>query len=239
MTELNSFNIDQWLFDYFEGNLSPLQEQKVEMFIFEHPDYEVDMDTWSNASVASSVDYYPGAEKLKRKRAGFIFWMRSSAALLLLLIFVGAYFLIQQTNRNVEQQYATNENNLFLQTINNLAIANSQNKNTFPQNNNSLYASSVGVSSNTNPSAQKNFTNQNLIAQNTKNKYTKPVFLAHQSTNQSLSNSSSNGWRNTEKLTTTTSKSSLGNSKKEFPKDILTMDASLVEPPIQVKTPIK
>ena len=231
MTDLSSSNIDQWLFDYFEGNLSPLQEQKVEMFLFEHPDYEVDMDAWSNASASSSIDSYPDAEKLKRKRAGFIFWMRSAAALLLVLILVGAYFLIQPMNNSDENQVSAN--NLFLQTINNLAIASTERNNTFLQNNN-LYANSAGVSSKNNLSAQNNSTNQNHTTQNIQNKHTKPVLLAHQSTNQSLSNSS-NGWRNTEKLTTATSKSSLENPENGFSKDVLMIDASLVEPPIQVK----
>lgn len=226
MTELNSSNIDQWLFDYFEGNLSPLQEQNVEMFLFAHPDYEVDMDAWSNASASSSVDYYPGAEKLKRKRAGFIFWMRSAAAFLLLLILVGAYFLIQPMNKNGADQVSSD--NLFLRTINNLALASSERNNTFLQNK-TLYTNSAGVSSNINSS------NQNYTSQNIQNKHTKPVLLANQSTNQSLSNLPSYGWRNTEKLTTTTSKSSLGNSENGSPKDVLTIDASLVEPPIQVK----
>jgi anti-sigma factor RsiW len=44
-------NIDRWLFDYTEGNLSAEQEQQLELFLMNHPDLEVDMDAWEMSKV--------------------------------------------------------------------------------------------------------------------------------------------------------------------------------------------
>ena len=42
-------NIDRWLFEYAEGNLSPHQVEQLEHFVFLHPELEVELDAWKDA----------------------------------------------------------------------------------------------------------------------------------------------------------------------------------------------
>ena len=39
-------NIDQWLFDRIEGNLSLEQEQELSLFLLLNPTYDIDLDAW-------------------------------------------------------------------------------------------------------------------------------------------------------------------------------------------------
>src|SRR5690554_7036564 len=44
-------NIDQWLFEYTEGNLSPVQESQLMDFISLHPELMSELKTWQQAKV--------------------------------------------------------------------------------------------------------------------------------------------------------------------------------------------
>lgn len=60
-------NIDRWLFEYVEGNLTPTQEEQLEVFIQENPEFELDLDSWNGARV-EHVDYlFPNQEELFRE----------------------------------------------------------------------------------------------------------------------------------------------------------------------------
>lgn len=61
-------NIDKWMFELHEGNLTPVQEKMLMDFIAIHPEYSVDLDAWKNAGIkAESIEYNPQA-LLKNKR---------------------------------------------------------------------------------------------------------------------------------------------------------------------------
>lgn len=82
-------NIDMWLFELAEGNLSPEQVDQLELFLLNHPELDVDRDVWEMAKVEKQEVAYPDASSLQRKRrpvTAFAF-----AGLLLLLIGSGAY----------------------------------------------------------------------------------------------------------------------------------------------------
>ena len=49
----NRENIDRWLFDWTEGNLSPSQEMQLEEFLIKNPDLSIDADAWDAATVSS------------------------------------------------------------------------------------------------------------------------------------------------------------------------------------------
>ena len=49
-------NIDRWLFDYFEGNLSASQVQALELFILENPELEIDLEAWEAIRIEDDVD---------------------------------------------------------------------------------------------------------------------------------------------------------------------------------------
>ena len=53
----NYDNIDRWLFDYIEGNLSSEQESLLENYILNHPELEVDLDMWKMSNIKTSESF--------------------------------------------------------------------------------------------------------------------------------------------------------------------------------------
>jgi type IX secretion system PorP/SprF family membrane protein len=81
-------NIDMWLFELAEGNLSPEQVEQLEMFLLNNPELDVDRDVWEMAKVEKAPVAYPDVASLERKRrpvAAFAF-----AGLFLFLIGTGS-----------------------------------------------------------------------------------------------------------------------------------------------------
>ena len=60
-------NIDRWLFEYVEGNLSHEQEKQLEVFLLQHPEFDLDLDSWQMARVDPEVYEFPNQELLYRK----------------------------------------------------------------------------------------------------------------------------------------------------------------------------
>jgi hypothetical protein len=101
MTFPNRTNIDQWLFDYFEGNLSSEQEALLEEFLLEHPEYDADLEAMGESRASSGVDFFPGAEALKREPVWRGIYTQWAAAIALLIGITGSIlwlnFLVQPT----------------------------------------------------------------------------------------------------------------------------------------------
>lgn len=53
MKSPNPSNIDQWLFHYFEGDLSPEDETLLEGFLLEHPQFDQQFETWGAARMSA------------------------------------------------------------------------------------------------------------------------------------------------------------------------------------------
>ena len=89
-------NIDRWLFDYTEGNLSAEQELQLEQFLMNHPDLEMDLDAWEVSKVDVAPIPFKNKSALYKKRS----YKPTFALLGLLLLFVSglAYY---QTSRNI------------------------------------------------------------------------------------------------------------------------------------------
>jgi hypothetical protein len=87
-------NIDRWLFDYTEGNLSAEQEQQLEQFLMNHPDLELDMDAWEMAKVDAAPMVFDQKELLHKKRS-----YKPALALLSLLILFTTGISIFYTNQ--------------------------------------------------------------------------------------------------------------------------------------------
>jgi hypothetical protein len=90
-------NIDRWLFDYTEGNLSAEQEQQLELFLMNHPDLEVDMDAWEMSKVDVSPMVFEHKELLYKKRS-----YKPALALLSLLILFTTGISLFYTNQQQE-----------------------------------------------------------------------------------------------------------------------------------------
>lgn len=89
-------NIDRWLFDYTEGNLSAEQELQLEQFLMNHPDLEMDLDAWEVSKVDVAPIPFKNKSALYKKRS----YKPIFALLGILLLFVSglAYY---QTSRNI------------------------------------------------------------------------------------------------------------------------------------------
>jgi len=80
----NRENIDRWLFDWTEGNLSPSQEIQLEEFLIENPDLSIDADAWDAATVSSIPFTYENQASLKkRKKRVFAYWQFYALILLI------------------------------------------------------------------------------------------------------------------------------------------------------------
>lgn len=93
----NKENIDRWLFDWNEGNLSPKQEYMLEDFLLLHPELELDADAWDQAQVSSvsHSEFNPSSLYKKKKRIAAYYWY--SSALALLFITFGLFMFSNQS----------------------------------------------------------------------------------------------------------------------------------------------
>ena len=94
-------NIDQWLFDLIEGNLSESQEQELRIFLLLNPEYEADLEAWEksrvtfpivDAEMVSSFNFGVQEETKKRKKRPLGLWLLSSTfavILILSLVYLG------------------------------------------------------------------------------------------------------------------------------------------------------
>ena len=90
MSKPSFSNIDLWLFELAEGNLSSEQIAQLELFLLQNPELDVDKDMWQMAKVnADPVIYTDVASLERRKPVGL--YSSIGATLFILLTFVGCY----------------------------------------------------------------------------------------------------------------------------------------------------
>jgi len=102
-------NIDRWLFDYTEGNLSAEQEQQLEQFLMNHPDLELDMDAWEMAKVDVSPMVFEQKELLYKKRS----YKPALALLSLLILFttgISLFYTSQEDKPHSSRKNAVGSN---------------------------------------------------------------------------------------------------------------------------------
>lgn len=83
-------NIDRWLFELKEGNLTEEQIALLEAFLIQHPELDIDEDMWDLAHVEAEAVVYPHQDKLIKKRPVGWYWASATAASV--AIIVGAAF---------------------------------------------------------------------------------------------------------------------------------------------------
>lgn len=109
MNIITKENIDKWLFDYFEGNLTFHEKKEVEQFIKSHPEFQDDFDAWSQTIVEETPVYYAGVDGLQK--ASFLARNRSAAVLLIFLFLLSGtgvgYYLLN--NGNQEANLSNNQ----------------------------------------------------------------------------------------------------------------------------------
>ena len=106
----NRENIDRWLFDWTEGNLSPSQEMQLEEFLIQNPDLSIDVDAWDAATVSSIPFAYDNQASLKkRKKRVFAYWQFYALILLIATAGTSLYFSFKTET----QQIAAKTSNSF------------------------------------------------------------------------------------------------------------------------------
>ena len=66
MKSPNESNIDEWLFHYFEGDLSPSDESVIEEFLLEHPQYDAQFEAWGASRIQQESFVFPKQESLAK-----------------------------------------------------------------------------------------------------------------------------------------------------------------------------
>jgi hypothetical protein len=93
-------NIDRWMFDYTEGNLSPEQETLLENYILNNPDLEVDLDAWQMASVSTEELVFTDKEKSYKKRRLLPYFIGVFSTLLVISMLLWNYNQIQSNRQH-------------------------------------------------------------------------------------------------------------------------------------------
>lgn len=105
-------NIDRWLFDYTEGNLSAEQEQQLELFLMNHPDIETDMDAWEMSKVDVAPMVFQHKELLYKKRS----YKPALALLILLILFTTGISLFYSNQQKETHKQSMNAQSVKKQT---------------------------------------------------------------------------------------------------------------------------
>lgn len=88
-------NLDQWLFDSVEGNLSQEQQELLAQFFAQNPELSLEQDAWEQASyTAAPITFEPKAALYRKRKFSQNYYY--AAAALLLLLFGGSYFFKQE-----------------------------------------------------------------------------------------------------------------------------------------------
>jgi type IX secretion system PorP/SprF family membrane protein len=118
MTSPNFENIDLWLFDYTEGNLSVYQKELLEQYILNHPELEIDLDMWNMSKVSISTDFVDTLELKKKRASRFSYYATSFIGVLIILLISKSHDLkIYNNGLNKTKQVS------ILQHINNNKIS--------------------------------------------------------------------------------------------------------------------
>ena len=105
MTSPNFENIDLWLFDYVEGNLSVYQKELLENYILNHPELEIDLDMWNMAKMPV-VETLAHDLQLKKKRENRYAYYTTSIISAIIILLIGksneTYNLNLDLNKSIQ-----------------------------------------------------------------------------------------------------------------------------------------
>lgn len=101
-------NIDRWLFDYTEGNLSAQQEQQLDSFLLNHPDLELDLDAWELAKIDVTPMVFANKNSLYKKRS----YKNIFAFASLIMLLISGLVFFQQGTKEVIQTNTANHKSI-------------------------------------------------------------------------------------------------------------------------------
>jgi len=96
-------NIEEKIFEYFEGDLSPKEASDLEIFIQDNPEYKEDFDAWRNSTVVAAPMTYKFSDELLVEEStspkGWFKWA-SGGAFLFLISFASVSLLNNYSDSN-------------------------------------------------------------------------------------------------------------------------------------------
>ena len=107
-------NIDRWLFELNEGNLSPEQIQQLEAFLLRHPELDVDRDMWELARVEKEEVVYPGQKQFIRRRPVGLY-MAAGMVSIALFVLIGIDLQLQGFNSSASKLLVEKADNAFVE----------------------------------------------------------------------------------------------------------------------------
>ena len=171
-------NIEEKIFQYFEGELSTDESLSLERFIKENPEYKVDFEAWSKSNVQDEQREYRFVDELlvneRNSLKGWLKW--TSGGVLFLGAIIASVFLIQKFDSGEEKLSSLKVSNGILDVQNQNGIPKT--KSFFPKTdkesagsielNTSSKQNSRNISLNSNPLnlSVSNFKSQDLDQKN-------------------------------------------------------------------------
>lgn len=108
-------NIDRWLFELTEGNLSPEQEAQLKSFLLQHPELDVDRDIWDLTKVSVAHNGYQNKKQLEKRRKVLPYFVGVGAV----CICIVGFFVFNNINEDGSQLLGLNKSNVKVQQPNN------------------------------------------------------------------------------------------------------------------------
>ena len=96
-------NIDRWLFELVEGNLSSEQQAQLEAFLLQHPDLDVDRDMWDMARISETNPTYQNKKQLEKRRTLIPYF----AGVGTVLTFILGFLIFNNSNDSNSQRLAS------------------------------------------------------------------------------------------------------------------------------------
>lgn len=105
MSKPSFSNIDLWLFEYAEGNLTEDQVAQLELFILQHPELDVDRDMWEMAHVRKEDNAFADQNALIKRRPVGTYWAVGAGAVTMMALVFGSYFFFGTSDaQNIDVQ---------------------------------------------------------------------------------------------------------------------------------------
>lgn len=86
MRTIDIQNIDEWLFDYFEGNLTTSEQESLKNFLHKNPSLKADFEAWKGSFVKEPEIIYPEVNKLLQPEKQTQKWKWIASSILLLFV---------------------------------------------------------------------------------------------------------------------------------------------------------
>lgn len=106
-------NIDRWLFELVEGNLTPEQVEQLEAFLLQHPELDVDKDVWELSKVQKVEAAYAHQDKfIRSKPVGFYMVAGFVSIAIFILIGITDYLtVVEVRDQNLlsDSQFSINQ----------------------------------------------------------------------------------------------------------------------------------